>query len=81
MKASQVTKPKEKLRINEIEIPNPKGRQVIVKVESSEVCHSDIHVWQGGLGLAAIQIVKALFNPTIIAIDLNDDLISQHYVD
>ena len=48
MKAFQVTKPKEELQINEIEIPNPKGRQVIVKIESSGVCHSDIHVWQGG---------------------------------
>ncbi|WP_420544460.1 alcohol dehydrogenase [Nitrosopumilus sp.] len=48
MKASQVIKPKEDLEITEIEVPKPKGRQVIVKVDSSGVCHSDIHVWQGG---------------------------------
>ena len=48
MKAAQVTKPKEELQINEIEMPKPKGRQVIIKVKSSGVCHSDIHVWQGG---------------------------------
>lgn len=27
---------------------NPKGSQVLIKVESSGVCHSDIHLWEGG---------------------------------
>ena len=28
--------------------PKPKGSQVLVKVQSSGVCHSDIHLWEGG---------------------------------
>ncbi|PJB99085.1 MAG: zinc-binding alcohol dehydrogenase [Nitrosopumilales archaeon CG_4_9_14_0_8_um_filter_34_10] len=48
MKAAQVITPKEPLVINEIETPVPKGHQVLVKIESAGVCHSDIHVWEGG---------------------------------
>jgi len=48
MKASQVIKTKEPLQIRELETPVAKGRQVLVEIESSGVCHSDIHVWEGG---------------------------------
>jgi len=48
MKAARIIKPKELLEIQDIEIPNPKGSQVLVKIQSSGVCHSDIHLWQGG---------------------------------
>src|SRR5690348_299404 len=48
MKAARIIKPKESLEIQDIEIPNPKGSQVLVKVQSSGVCHSDIHLWEGG---------------------------------
>jgi propanol-preferring alcohol dehydrogenase len=48
MKAARIIKPKESLEIQDIEIPNPKGSQVLVKIQSSGVCHSDIHLWQGG---------------------------------
>src|ERR671934_2771543 len=48
MKASQIIKPKESLQVKEIETPKPKGSQVLVKILSSGVCHSDIHLWEGG---------------------------------
>ncbi|HEY7110707.1 MAG TPA: alcohol dehydrogenase [Nitrososphaeraceae archaeon] len=28
--------------------PKPKGSQVLIKVKSAGVCHSDIHLWDGG---------------------------------
>ena len=34
--------------MQQLETPKPKGSQVLVKVNSSGVCHSDIHLWQGG---------------------------------
>jgi propanol-preferring alcohol dehydrogenase len=37
----------EKLEIQQLETPKPKGSQVLVKVQSSGVCHSDIHLWEG----------------------------------
>ena len=48
MKAAQIVKPKESLKVQELETPKPNGSQVLVKVHSSGVCHSDIHLWEGG---------------------------------
>ncbi len=47
MKAARIVKPKESLEIQELETPKPKGSQVLIKIESVGVCHSDVHVWEG----------------------------------
>ena len=48
MKSARIVKPNEPLEVQELETPKPKGSQVLIKVESSGVCHSDIHLWEGG---------------------------------
>lgn len=48
MDAAQIVTPKEPLEIRQLETPKPRGSQVLVKVQSSGVCHSDIHLWEGG---------------------------------
>src|SRR5215207_4567892 len=48
MKSARIVKPNESLEVQEFETPKPKGSQVLIKVESSGVCHSDIHLWEGG---------------------------------
>jgi alcohol dehydrogenase, propanol-preferring len=48
MKAARIVKPKEPLQVQDLETPKPKGSQVLVKVLASGVCHSDIHLWDGG---------------------------------
>jgi propanol-preferring alcohol dehydrogenase len=48
MKSARIVKPNEPLEVQEFEIPRPRGSQVLIKVESSGVCHSDIHLWEGG---------------------------------
>ena len=47
MKAARIVKVNEKLEIQQLETPKPKCSQVLVKVQSSGVCHSDIHLWEG----------------------------------
>jgi propanol-preferring alcohol dehydrogenase len=47
MKAARIVKLKEPLQVQEIQTPTPKGTQVLVKVHSEGVCHSDVHVWEG----------------------------------
>ena len=59
MKAIRIVRPKEPLQIQEIETPKPKGSQVLVKVESSGVCHSDIHLLEGGYQGSGGQFLKA----------------------
>jgi len=36
------------LEIQTLETPKPRGAQVLIKVQSAGVCHSDIHLWEGG---------------------------------
>ena len=48
MRAARIVKPKESLQVQQLETPKPRGSQVLVKVHSSGVCHSDIHLWEGG---------------------------------
>ena len=48
MRAARIVKPNEPLEVQQLETPRPRGSQVLIKVESSGVCHSDIHLWEGG---------------------------------
>jgi propanol-preferring alcohol dehydrogenase len=47
MKAARIVKLNEPLQIQELQTPTPKSTQVLVKIQSSGVCHSDLHVWEG----------------------------------
>jgi alcohol dehydrogenase, propanol-preferring len=59
VKAIRIVRPKEPLQIQEIGTPKPKGSQVLVKVESSGICHSDIHLLEGGYQGSGGQFLKA----------------------
>src|SRR5215207_8117386 len=48
MKSAKIIEINQPLQIQENKTPKPKGSQVVVKVQSSGVCHSDIHLWEGG---------------------------------
>jgi propanol-preferring alcohol dehydrogenase len=48
MKAARIIKTKEPLKVEDIATPKPSGEQVLVKVDSAGVCHSDLHLWEGG---------------------------------
>jgi Zn-dependent alcohol dehydrogenase len=46
MKAARIVNVNEPLQIQELQPPKPKGSQILIKVQSSGVCHSDVHVWE-----------------------------------
>ena len=58
MEAARIVKVKEPLEIQKLETPKPRGSQVLIKVESAGVCHSDIHLWDGGYEGVGGQIIK-----------------------
>ncbi|MFL6360353.1 MAG: alcohol dehydrogenase [Nitrososphaeraceae archaeon] len=58
MEAARIIEPKESLQIQHLETPKPKGSQVLIKVNSSGVCHSDIHLWEGGYEGPSGQFLK-----------------------
>jgi alcohol dehydrogenase, propanol-preferring len=47
MKAARIVKVNEPLQVQELQTPKPKGSQALIKIQSSGVCHSDVHVWEG----------------------------------
>lgn len=48
MQAARIVSVNEPLELKQLDTPKPKGSQVLVQVKSSGVCHSDIHLWEGG---------------------------------
>ena len=48
MKAARIVNTKAPLQINEVATPKPRNDQVLVRVQSAGVCHSDLHLWEGG---------------------------------
>jgi len=51
MKSFQVADFKAPLREFEQLTPKPSGTQVLVRVKAAGVCHSDLHIWEGGYEL------------------------------
>ena len=58
MKSARITGPNLPLVISESETPKPSGDQVLIKVTSVGVCHSDLHLWEGGYDLGDGQFMK-----------------------
>jgi len=48
VKAARIVQPKQPLELEELKLQKPHGSQVFVKVQAAGVCHSDIHLWEGG---------------------------------
>ncbi|MEM4281581.1 MAG: NAD(P)-dependent alcohol dehydrogenase [Candidatus Caldarchaeum sp.] len=56
MKAAVLYKPKDEIKIENVADPgSPKGTQVLVKIQSSGLCHTDIHIWEGHYGPIRIE--------------------------
>ncbi|MFM8658700.1 MAG: alcohol dehydrogenase [Candidatus Nitrosotenuis sp.] len=48
MKAARIMEPEKPLEISEVPVPKPKDSEVLIKVKAVGVCHSDLHLWEGG---------------------------------
>lgn len=58
MKAARITGPNEPLQMVDLESPKPNENQVVIKVKSTGVCHSDLHLWEGGYDLGDGKFMK-----------------------
>ena len=58
MKAARIVEPNKPLIISELELPEPKENQVIINVKAVGVCHSDLHLWEGGYDLGDGSFMK-----------------------
>ena len=48
MRSARIVKPNEPLVLENIAKPKPKGYEVLVRVRSEGICHSDLHLLEGG---------------------------------
>jgi D-arabinose 1-dehydrogenase-like Zn-dependent alcohol dehydrogenase len=53
MKSYQVVEFGGPLEVAELPTPQPSGSEVVIKVRAVGVCHSDLHIWEGGYDLGA----------------------------
>ncbi len=51
MKSFQVADFNAPLKEVDAPTPQPSGTQVLLKVKAAGVCHSDLHIWEGGYDL------------------------------
>ena len=51
MKSFRVTEFSGPLQEVDAPTPQPSGTQVLLKVKAAGVCHSDLHIWEGGYNL------------------------------
>ncbi|UOD49578.1 alcohol dehydrogenase [Orrella daihaiensis] len=51
MKCYCITKFSQPLELIERETPQPEGTEVLLKTRAAGVCHSDLHIWEGGYDL------------------------------
>ena len=58
MRSVRISTPNADLDIVESQTPTPQGTQVLIKVLSVGVCHSDLHLWEGGYDLGDNQFMK-----------------------
>lgn len=47
MRAAILGRHGEPLEIKEVPLPNPGPGQILIKLEASGVCHTDVHIWRG----------------------------------
>ena len=47
MRAMQIVEFAKPLKLNSYTTPVPQGSEVLVKIVSAGVCHSDLHIWEG----------------------------------
>ena len=51
MRSYRVTEFGRPLEMVEAPTPKPSGTEVLLRVKAAGVCHSDLHIWEGGYDL------------------------------
>ena len=58
MKIARITESEKPLEIVQVADLKPLGTEVVIRVRSVGVCHSDLHLWEGGYDMGDGQFMK-----------------------
>lgn len=72
MKSYELVAYGQPLTLNERENPEPKGKEVLIRINASGVCHSDIHIWHGDLPMPMPLVMGHEIAGTVV--DVGDDV-------
>ncbi|MFN2461998.1 MAG: alcohol dehydrogenase [Candidatus Velthaea sp.] len=76
MRSFRVTGYGEPLAILERPTPQPRGTEVLLKVLAAGVCHSDLHMWQGGFDLGTGKLSLRLPLPATLGHETAGEIIA-----
>lgn len=63
------------LALTEKPLPEPRGREVLIKVERCGVCHSDLHIWDGYFDLGNGRRIVAANNGALLPLTLGHEIV------
>jgi len=82
MKAAILNAPTGRFDIEDIAIDAPKGREVLVEVKASGLCHSDLHIASGNFGMPLPAVLGHELAGVVLALgpDVKDFAVGDHVV-
>ena len=63
------------LALTEKPLPEPRGREGLIKVERCGVCHSDLHIWDGYFDLGNGRRIVAANNGALLPLTLGHEIV------
>ncbi|HLT75847.1 MAG TPA: alcohol dehydrogenase [Ferrovibrio sp.] len=75
LRSYQIAQFGQPLKPSEAPLPDPKGREVLVRVEHCGVCHSDIHIWDGYFDLGNGRKVVAANNGALLPLTPGHEIV------
>ncbi len=80
MRAMQIVEFGKPLKLNTYETPRPQGGEVLVRIGSSGVCHSDLHIWEGffdlGMGKKLEVITRGMKLPHTLGHEIAGEVVA-----
>ena len=58
MRSFAITQYGEPLQCIDTDPPEPVGTQVLLKVRAAGVCHTDLHIWEGGCDMGSGRMLR-----------------------
>jgi D-arabinose 1-dehydrogenase-like Zn-dependent alcohol dehydrogenase len=80
MRAMQIVEFGKPLKLNTYDTPKPQGAEVLVRIGSSGVCHSDLHIWEGffdlGMGKKLEVITRGMKLPHTLGHEMAGEVVA-----
>jgi alcohol dehydrogenase/propanol-preferring alcohol dehydrogenase len=77
MRAWAVVENNQPLREIELPTPEPTGKQVLLEVTHAGVCHSDLHIWEGGWDLGSRGTMRLADRGVVLPLAMGHEIVGR----